>query len=40
MYFGGEEYGSPFRELDNELLGIRLIGNEGLKALIAKSMNR
>lgn len=36
MYFGGEEYGMPFRKLDNDLLGIKEIGDKELKALIAK----
>lgn len=36
MYFGGEQYGMPFRTLDNELFGIKGMGDEELKALIAE----
>lgn len=36
MYFGGEEYGMPFRHLDNDLLDVNLMGDEELKALIAR----
>jgi hypothetical protein len=36
MYFGGESYGQPFQKLDNELFGIKEIGDEDVKALIAK----
>jgi hypothetical protein len=36
MYFGGEEYGMPFKKLDNDLFGIKEMGDMELKALIAK----
>ena len=36
MYFGGEEYGQPFRELDNELFGIKKMKDEELTGLIAR----
>jgi nucleoside-diphosphate-sugar epimerase len=36
MYFGGEEYGQPFRELDNELFGIKTMKDEELTGLIAR----
>ena len=39
MYFGGEQYGMPFQKLDNDLLGIKEMGDEELKGLIAKIMN-
>lgn len=39
MYFGGEQYGMPFQKLDNDLFGIEEMGDQELKALIAKIMN-
>ncbi len=34
MYFGGEEYGMPFKKLDNELLGIKGMSDAELEQLI------
>jgi len=34
MYFGGEEYGMPFKKLDNELLGIKGMSDSDLEELI------